>query len=169
MGHHARQGPVSHWETAMQKTMGAADGITGRQLSFCLGSQGPPGPFTTQSHLQPAESEGGSDCYGILPQDCHLSVPDFQSNIFRFFQVFVSWHLFLLPSSYTSDYSFHASCSIPCLLNLLPLIFPPGVLTLLFCLVILLFTAMVAATAGLVATSLASCLHTLQVINKESK
>lgn len=59
MGRHARQGPVSHWETAMQKTMGTTTASQGDSFPSAWGLGDLPGPFTTQSHLQPAESEGG--------------------------------------------------------------------------------------------------------------
>lgn len=92
--------------------------------------------------------------------------------IFRFFPgiFFFSCFLYSLPSeSYTSDSSSLDSYNIPSLLNLIPLVFSPGVLTLLYLLGLCSLPSHSGSHSSQAATSLADCLHHFQVINKDSK
>lgn len=113
MGRHARQGPVSHWETTMQRTMGTTTASQGAQLSFCLGSRGPPWAFHNSVTFTACRVRRREVIVmEFYPRTAICQFLTFSLTFSDSFQVFVSWHLFLLPAIRKLHFWLFFSCQL---------------------------------------------------------
>lgn len=136
--HWARLGSISNWETTTAKEWWEAGR---RNRDRAISPSGGLGDSLVLSHLNDIDSLQSQKWWEVIVTEYHPppapnQLPTFiQPYILRFFPgiCFFSCFLYSLPSeSYTSDSSSLDSYNIPFLLNLIPLVFPPGVLTLLY-------------------------------------
>ena len=96
---HARRGPVSRWETTSAENHGNHDGITGSTAFLLPGVLGTSLGLSQLSNIYSLQSQKE----GVIVMEFHprTAICQFLTFSLTFsdsFQVFVSWHLFLLPA-----------------------------------------------------------------------
>lgn len=96
---HTRQRPGSHWETTSAENRGNREGVTGSRALLLPGVLGTSLGLSQLSNITACRVRRGEVIVmEFHPRTAICQSPTFSLTFSDSFQVFVSWHLFLLPA-----------------------------------------------------------------------